>query len=234
MFQPATYLLQCSDGSFYTGVTSNLEQRIAQHNEGFYPHCYTVKRRPLELVYVDFFGTMQDAIEREKQIKTWSRKKKEALIKENYWLLQEYSKKKERQITNKPIKPQIGVDVIIEGENGDILLIQRKDDGRWSLPGGWVKENETPDGAIKRETFEETGFVIELDNIGDVHVRQTGSVHITYFGHKKAGGLYPDSPEAKQILFRSLDEVKKWHADHEMRIKRAMERKIAEQKEEVT
>lgn len=74
------YLLHCSDGSYYTGVTNNIEFRVAQHQEGIDPSCYTYKRRPLKLVYVAQFSEVQDAIAFEKRVKGWSRKKKEALI----------------------------------------------------------------------------------------------------------------------------------------------------------
>ncbi len=45
------YILQCSNGSYYTGVTNNLELRIQQHEEGTDPHCYTYELRPLTLVF---------------------------------------------------------------------------------------------------------------------------------------------------------------------------------------
>lgn len=74
------YILKCSDGSYYTGHTDNLEKRLAAHNEGEVPG-YTLSRRPVALVSADTFATRQDAFERERQIKGWSRAKKEALIK---------------------------------------------------------------------------------------------------------------------------------------------------------
>ena len=74
------YILKCSDGSYYTGHTDNLEQRIALHQSGGIPACYTVSRRPLELVFVQEFSRREDALACELQIKGWSRKKKEALI----------------------------------------------------------------------------------------------------------------------------------------------------------
>ncbi|WP_223275948.1 GIY-YIG nuclease family protein [Algoriphagus aquimarinus] len=49
------YILKCYDDSFYTGVTDNLYRRLAEHNEGLDPFCYTVKRRPLELVFLKEF-----------------------------------------------------------------------------------------------------------------------------------------------------------------------------------
>jgi len=74
------YILRCSDASYYTGVTSDLEGRLYQHREGIIPTCYTYSRRPIELVYYEDSTDAIAAISREKQIKGWSRAKKEALI----------------------------------------------------------------------------------------------------------------------------------------------------------
>ena len=93
MQQSYIYILKCSDNSYYTGVTSNLEQRLFQHNTGFYPKCYTYKRRPLELVFFAEFTDINCAIEKEKQIKKWSRLKKEALINGDYDDLRNLAKK---------------------------------------------------------------------------------------------------------------------------------------------
>jgi putative endonuclease len=72
------YMLLCSDGSFYVGVTNNLELRIAQHELGIDTGCYTFKRRPFKLVYSSYFYDVYEAIAWEKQLKGWRRSKKEA------------------------------------------------------------------------------------------------------------------------------------------------------------
>jgi putative endonuclease len=77
-------MLRCSDGSFYVGVTNNLEYRVAQHETGFDRKCYTFKRRPIKLVHSSEFYEIADAICWEKQLKGWSRAKKEALVR-NDW-----------------------------------------------------------------------------------------------------------------------------------------------------
>jgi len=74
------YMLRCSDNSFYVGITSDPERRIAQHKLGLDPECYTFKRRPVELVHASDFREVTDAIAWEKQLKGWSRAKKRALI----------------------------------------------------------------------------------------------------------------------------------------------------------
>ena len=73
------YILQCSDGSYYTGKTTNLELRIAQHQQG-YIKGYTYERRPVKLVFSQEFPSIIEAIRAERQIKGWTRAKKEALI----------------------------------------------------------------------------------------------------------------------------------------------------------
>ena len=86
------YILKCSDNTFYTGFTSNLEKRLQQHNEGYDTKAYTFKRRPTELHWYKQFTDPNQAIIVEKQIKGWSHRKKLALIKEDWPKLKEYSK----------------------------------------------------------------------------------------------------------------------------------------------
>ena len=74
-----TYLLQCADGTYYCGWTNDLEKRLASHNAGK-GGKYTRARLPVKLVYYEEFGEIEQAIAREKQIKGWTRAKKEALI----------------------------------------------------------------------------------------------------------------------------------------------------------
>ena len=73
------YMLRCRDGSYYTGHTEDMEVRLAQHHRGTFPG-YTHKRRPVELVWCEAFETRYEALAAERQIKGWSRAKKEALI----------------------------------------------------------------------------------------------------------------------------------------------------------
>ena len=73
------YMLRCRDGSFYVGCTTALENRIGQHRAGM--GGYTATRLPLELVWVDEFQHLDDAVACERRLKGWSRAKKLALIK---------------------------------------------------------------------------------------------------------------------------------------------------------
>ncbi|MEK7325331.1 MAG: GIY-YIG nuclease family protein [Chloroflexota bacterium] len=74
------YILKCSDGSYYTGMAENLEYRLAQHQAGTFEDGYTASRRPVEMMWSAQFASHDDAFRRERQIKGWSRAKKEALI----------------------------------------------------------------------------------------------------------------------------------------------------------
>jgi predicted GIY-YIG superfamily endonuclease len=74
------YILECRDGSFYTGVTNNLERRQHQHNEGTASR-YTRSRRPVVLRYQELCGSRSQALIRECSLRLLSRKEKEELVK---------------------------------------------------------------------------------------------------------------------------------------------------------
>jgi len=73
------YMLRCSDDSYYTGHTDDLDLRMAQHHHGELPG-YTQARRPVRLVWSQETATRDEALAAERQLKGWSRAKKEALI----------------------------------------------------------------------------------------------------------------------------------------------------------
>ena len=73
------YLLRCADASLYVGQTSDLQAREQDHNEGR-GGTYTAKRRPVQIVYAERYGSRDEALKRERQIKCWSRHKKELLV----------------------------------------------------------------------------------------------------------------------------------------------------------
>ena len=85
------YILRCSDESYYTGHTDDLEARLAAHQHGTFGG-YTAKRRPVELVYSCEFASRAEALEMERRIKGWSRRKKEALIEGDWDQLQRLSR----------------------------------------------------------------------------------------------------------------------------------------------
>jgi putative endonuclease len=89
------YMLRCADGSYYVGIATgdDLTVRIAEHQAGTYPG-YTSSRLPVELVWSDHFERITDAITAERQLKGWSRAKKEALIKGDWNSVQRLAKRR--------------------------------------------------------------------------------------------------------------------------------------------
>tara|TARA_B100000508_G_scaffold91658_2_gene71445 strand:+ start:9202 stop:9483 length:282 start_codon:yes stop_codon:yes gene_type:complete len=87
------YILECSDGSLYTGSTKHLEKRIVDHNSGNGAN-HTRKNGPSKLVYYEEYSRIDQAFYREKQIQKWSRRKKRALIEGDQDLIKAFSKKK--------------------------------------------------------------------------------------------------------------------------------------------
>jgi putative endonuclease len=82
--QVTVYMLRCADGSYYTGLTrGNVEARVWEHNNDPID-SYTAKRRPVALVVCEIYERLREAIARERQIKSWTRRKKEALIRGDY------------------------------------------------------------------------------------------------------------------------------------------------------
>ncbi|HAW6248921.1 TPA: GIY-YIG nuclease family protein [Legionella pneumophila] len=88
------YILQCSDKSYYTGQTDNLEKCLTQHQDKMIPGCYTSTRLPIQLKFSQEFMSREEALNAERQIKGWSRRKKEALINGDWQALSDYSKRK--------------------------------------------------------------------------------------------------------------------------------------------
>ncbi len=87
------YILECADSLYYTGVTNDPERRLSEHNSNNFPESYTHSRRPLKMKYCEYFTDPIQAIAWEKKIKGWSRRKKKALIDNDWNSLVEFSKK---------------------------------------------------------------------------------------------------------------------------------------------
>ncbi len=92
------YMLRCSDGSYYTGHTDDIDKRLGEHQAGA-GGDWTKARRPVELVWSEMFQYRDDAFACERQVKGWRRAKKEALIRRDWEVLVELSK------TAKPAHP---------------------------------------------------------------------------------------------------------------------------------
>lgn len=100
------YILKCANGLYYTGSTNNLERRLQQHQNGEGAN-FTKKHLPVELVYYEQFGRIDEAFYREKQVQGWSRKKKEALINGEYDKLPELSKSYSQGVTTSQAQDKI-------------------------------------------------------------------------------------------------------------------------------
>jgi putative endonuclease len=87
------YIVKCADGSYYVGSTKQEpEARVWEHNEGLVKTAYTYSRRPVVLAYAEDYPHWVDGFARERQLKGWSRAKKEALIAQNWDALQRLSR----------------------------------------------------------------------------------------------------------------------------------------------
>jgi putative endonuclease len=88
------YIVRCCDQSYYVGSTSydDIDERVAEHNDGKF-EGYTSKRRPVVLVWSDWYQDLRDAQNAERRIKGWRREKKEALIRGEYGRLPELAKR---------------------------------------------------------------------------------------------------------------------------------------------
>ena len=85
------YILRCADDSYYTGHTDNLERRIGEHQDGLC-NSYTAGRLPVELVFSQECSTREEALAAEQQIKGWSRKKKEAMMRGDWAEVSRFAK----------------------------------------------------------------------------------------------------------------------------------------------
>ena len=92
------YVLRCSDGSYYTGHTDDLEHRIGMHERGEIAG-YTVTRRPVELAYSQACPTREEALSAELQIKRWTRAKKEAMFRGDWAEVKRLSRGRNRSGT---------------------------------------------------------------------------------------------------------------------------------------
>ncbi len=86
------YMLRCIDGTFYTGVTNDIDRRFYEHCAGHDPSCYTHMRRPLQLVYADEFAWIDEAIAFEKRLKRWTHNRKRAFAERDWPMLKHLAK----------------------------------------------------------------------------------------------------------------------------------------------
>ena len=97
------YILKCSDGLLYTGITNDLSRRIIEHNKGNKKTSFTYNRRPVELIFYQEFNNVNQAIYFEKKIKKWSANKKLALANGDFDLLKILSECRNNSHSNNKI-----------------------------------------------------------------------------------------------------------------------------------
>lgn len=120
------------------------------------------------------------------------------------------------------ITAKVGTDAAIFNESGEILLMERSDGSGWCLPCGFVEPNETPVEGIIRETLEETGLDIKVNQLVGVFTRKpsaTMGVHTTVsIVHlcEVVGGQLKTSHEGHALKYWAIEDMKNWHATHEI------------------
>ena len=91
------HILQCEDGSYYTGITRrSVEERVSEHVRGLIPG-YTSTRRPVKLIFNEHYERIDEAIAAERRLKGWSRAKKEAYIRRDFARLAALAKRGPKQ-----------------------------------------------------------------------------------------------------------------------------------------
>jgi putative endonuclease len=152
MRQYFVYILKCADGSYYTGITNDVDRRFEEHQSGYNPKAYTFRRRPLELVfYLDFPDPVQ-AIDFEKQVKGWTRKKKEAIIRGDWESLKELAacKNKTSHLGFDSAQPDSGFDTQSSENDGHPERSRREPESKGAgVEGSWSRRE--PESMIKRQ-----------------------------------------------------------------------------------
>jgi ADP-ribose pyrophosphatase YjhB (NUDIX family) len=125
------------------------------------------------------------------------------------------------------VTPKLGAEAaVIKG--GRILLVQRRDDGLFCLPCGWVEPHESPEETAVREMREETGLEVRVASLVGVFREPAGLtrahpiVSVLYRCEVVGGRLAP-SDEAKQVSYWDVDDVQGWHGHHERLARAALE-----------
>ena len=129
------YILRCADGRFYTGHTDDLDRRIAKHQTGGF--CdFTSRRRPVSLVWSEYFSTRLEALEAERRVGGWSRAKKEASIAGKWSLVSVFARpprERDERVLGKRFSTSLETNGGGEGEMNDCG--EGEADGSTARPG---------------------------------------------------------------------------------------------------
>jgi putative endonuclease len=91
-----TYILLCSDKTYYVGITNDIHRRFQEHQTRYNPNSYSAKRLPVSLIHFEYYSYVWNAIAREKQLKKWIRNKKAAIIENDIQKLKSLSKRNQK------------------------------------------------------------------------------------------------------------------------------------------
>jgi ADP-ribose pyrophosphatase YjhB (NUDIX family) len=128
------------------------------------------------------------------------------------------------------ITPKVGCNGAVFNEQGHVLLVQRSDNGRWGLPGGYAEVNMTPQDNCRRELLEETGLEVEVGALVDVFSMLPGEYDqpntnyiLVYLCHI-TGGILTTSHETPVVGFYDRATITDWHSNHQLRTERAYQK----------
>lgn len=175
------YILECNDGSYYIGQTANLRERVAAHESGD-GAVWTARRLPVKLVYYERHADESLAVNREQEIKGWSRQKKEQLIKSVGW-------RKDNAVA---------AYALLFDDEGRILLMKHADRELWMLPGGGVEDGEDAVVTLTREVKEETGLNITITGLVGVDDKLCEHQLVLCFLCKAALGEFRPNNESSE------------------------------------
>ncbi len=208
------YILRCADDSYYTGITNDIDKRIWQHETGYFTNCFTYKRRPVRLVWQKWIENSTEALNLEKQIKGWSRKKKAALIENDINQLKMLSNRKKEDSANTLRQAQGNVDYLIIGqgisgtwlsyylekENKSFLVIDNNDPKAPSrLAAGIVNP-------VTGRRHVETWMIDELlPNTWNVYTQLGKELDIKSISQKNVVDFFP-SPQMRLSFQQRVDE----------------------------
>jgi ADP-ribose pyrophosphatase YjhB (NUDIX family) len=128
------------------------------------------------------------------------------------------------------ITPKTGCNGVIFNDEGHVLLVQRSDNGKWCLPGGFAEVNMTPQDNCRREVWEETGLDVRVGTLVDVfcvlpgQYDQPNTHYILVYLCEVIGGTLTPSHETPVVGFYDWRKVTDWHSSHRERTARAYEK----------
>ncbi|GAB3912920.1 NUDIX hydrolase [Kibdelosporangium lantanae] len=105
-------------------------------------------------------------------------------------------------------KHSVSVAGIVVDDQDRVLVIRRRDNGHWEPPGGVLELNETFEEGVRREVLEETGITVHVDRLTGVYKNMTRAIVALVFRCTPAAGQPSATPEATQVRWMSLDEIK--------------------------